>query len=254
MYSLWAAFGFLTRVPVGDPSKGGSRPVEISGAAPWFPVVGAVVGCLHGALWWALAGVAPPFVAAALSVAATLLVTGAFHHDGLADMADAFGGGWNVEQRLEIMRDSRLGTYGTASLSMALLIEVGSLASLAPELGAAAVAIAHVVGRALAVVTMKVARLGGDGLGASYARDLSLVGVVAAGVFCVGWVAAVVIAFDAIAVAPALVGAGLAAAAAAAVVALAYRKIGGITGDVLGAVVVVAFVAVMVAVAGAASA
>ena len=75
-------------------------------------------------------GVFSLLVAASLTVAFGLLVTGAFHHDGLADIADAFGGGWTVEQRFEILRDSRLGTYGTSALTMALLVEVASLSSL----------------------------------------------------------------------------------------------------------------------------
>ena len=99
--------------------------------AAWaFPIAGLVVG-LIGAIVYALAhriGL-PSWTAAALAVAATLLATGCLHEDGLADTADGFGGGKTREQKLEIMRDSRIGTYGVCALALSLLLRVGALAS-----------------------------------------------------------------------------------------------------------------------------
>ncbi len=239
---LRVAAGFLTRVPVGDVSARGASPVHLANAVPWFPVIGAGVGLVHAGVWRGSVEVLSPLVAASLATAVALLVTGAFHHDGLADIADAFGGGWNVEQRFEILKDSRLGTYGTAALAMALITEVATVASFEPSVGFRALIVAHAVSRAAALAAMVLAPMAGDGLGASYAQDLSVVRV-GFGI-AVGVVLAVVLS-PVLFVWP-LVGA---AVAALAVVALAVRKIGGVTGDVLGAVTVCAGVAALVATA-----
>jgi|AmaraimetFIIA100_FD_contig_51_2920588_length_1140_multi_4_in_0_out_0_1 adenosylcobinamide-GDP ribazoletransferase len=101
------------------------------GKAAWaFPVAGLAIGVI-GAAVYVLAhrlGL-PPWPAAALSVTATLVITGCLHEDGLADTADGFGGGTTREQKLEIMRDSRTGAYGVCALAMSLLLRVGALAS-----------------------------------------------------------------------------------------------------------------------------
>ena len=181
---LRVAVGFLTRIPVGDVAAGDPSRVRIAASVPWFPIVGAGIGLTVGGVWRGATEVVPPVLAAALAVAFALLITGAFHHDGLADIADAFGGGWTVEQRFEILQDSRLGTYGTASLCMALLIEVVALASLTPSQGFGALVAAHALGRSAALGAMMLAPMAGSGLGASYMKELStvwsLVGVAAA--------------------------------------------------------------------------
>ncbi len=238
--SLWVAIGFLTRIPVGDPSRGGTKPVRMAAAVPWFPVVGLFLGIVQGLIWRGLHEVTTPLLAAVLSVAALALLTGAFHHDGLADIADAFGGGWTVEQRMEILKDSRLGTYGTTALILAFGTEVAALASLDAVAGGQALLAAHVLGRGMAVAVMLVAPIGGDGLGASYMTELrTFTGSVAV-------VFALAIAIAALR-ATALIALPLAAAAAGLVTFLAIRKIGGVTGDVLGAIHVMAFLAVLVA-------
>jgi adenosylcobinamide-GDP ribazoletransferase len=163
-------------------------------------------------------------------VAIGLLITGAFHEDGLADVADAFGGGWTIERRLEILKDSRHGSYGVAALCSSMVVRVlclGSLPGPAAMFGAAVSA--HVIGRVAAVGLMGVAPLATHrGLGADYGqaatRTRTIVGMlsgIAFGAVAVGWW-----------VAP------LAGAAIVSIVAvrwLAMRKIGGISGDVLGA-------------------
>ena len=238
--SLWVAFGFLTRIPVGDPSRGGTKPVRMAAAVPWFPVVGMVIGVVQGLVWRGLNELTTPLLAAVLSVAVAALLTGAFHHDGLADIADAFGGGWTVEQRMEILKDSRLGTYGTTALIMAFGTEIAALASLGPAAGGRALLAAHVLGRGLAVAVMLVAPIGGDGLGASYMTELRRFTGTVAVCFAVAITVAALGADSITAIA-------LAAVAAAAVTLLAIRKIGGVTGDVLGAVHVMSFLAVLVA-------
>lgn len=236
---LRVAVGFLTRVPVGDVSRGDPASVRVADAVPWFPLVGALIGLVHGAAWRGLVEVLAPLPAAAVATAVALAITGAFHHDGLADMADAFGGGWTVEQRFEILKDSRLGTYGTAALAMALMIEVTAVAELSPNEGLWALVAAHAIGRAAAVITMMVAPVGGDGLGASYATELSKPAAMIGGAVAV---AVMVIASPVMPVWP-LVGA---AVATFAVMVLAVRKVGGFTGDVLGAITVAATVTCIV--------
>lgn len=237
---LRTAAGFLTRVPVDAPN-----PV-LSAAAPWFPVVGLVIGAAQGAVLVGASQVLPPLPAAVLAVAAAALITGAFHHDGLADMADAFGGGWDVEQRMAIMKDSRLGTYGTSALILAFATEISVLASVTPEQGFRAIIAAHTLSRAIAVAVMFRAPLAGDGMGAAYAADLPAVGAGAAMLF---GLAVTALAFTG----PwtAVIAVALAVLAAAAVVALAIRKIGGVTGDVLGAVQQLSSLAILLAAAGA---
>ena len=237
--SLRVAIGFLTRIPVGDPSRGGSREVNVGAAVPWFPIVGALIGTAQGSVWWLLAENANPLVAAAVSTTVAMLITGAFHHDGLADMADAFGGGWTIEQRMEILKDSRLGTYGTSALALALLLEVTALSTFEPWDGALALLAMHVLGRALAVTAMLGAPVAGDGLGAAYMSDIPR-GLALASVLAGSIGAGAALGSATWAIAPAIVS-------AVAVVALAYRKIGGVTGDVLGALTVVSGVTMLVA-------
>jgi adenosylcobinamide-GDP ribazoletransferase len=145
---LQASLVFCTRLPLlhATPIAGGA----IAKAAWAFPFAGLVVG-LVGAIVYALAhkfGL-PPWPGAALAVAATVLVTGALHEDGLADTADGFGGGATRERKLDIMRDSRIGTYGACALALSLLIRASALASLAdPRLVAAALIATHAAARA----------------------------------------------------------------------------------------------------------
>lgn len=242
LHDLRVAVGFLTRVPVGDVSYGGQRTINMASAVPWFAIVGASVGLAVGGTYFGLAQLVAPFVAAAIAVGLGLLVTGAFHHDGLADMADAFGGGWTVEQRFEILKDSRLGTYGTCALGIALLTEVGLLASLGPGDGLRALVAAHALGRTAAQAVMIVAPVAGDGLGAAYTQELSTlrVGVGAAiGLAIAATVSPVLVIWPVLG----------AVAASSVIVFLSIRKIGGVTGDVLGAIAVCASLAALFAVA-----
>ncbi|WP_052711642.1 adenosylcobinamide-GDP ribazoletransferase [Elstera litoralis] len=108
------ALMFLTRLPV--PINPAPEASEIAEAGDMFPLVGTLIGAATGAVFWGLSTLGlPPLVAAATALAAQLLLTGALHEDGLADMADGFGGGFTRARKLEIMRDSRLGTYGGAA-------------------------------------------------------------------------------------------------------------------------------------------
>ena len=238
-HSLWVAVGFLTRIPVGDVTRGGKTEVDMARAVPWFPVVGAGIGAISGGVYVLADEILNVRVAAAIAVGVALLVTGAFHHDGLADIADAFGGGWTIERRMEILKDSRLGTYGTAALCMALLSEVLAISELKGAEAFAAIVIAHSLGRAMALTAMLLAPAAGDGMGAEYMNRLSPVSVLSGLLFAVAITAFLSPVFP-------LAVIGVAAIPTIATVALAIRKIGGINGDVLGAVTVLGGLAVLV--------
>jgi adenosylcobinamide-GDP ribazoletransferase len=213
----------------------------LSRAAWAFPIAGIVIGLIAAAIYGFThhAGV-PAWPAAALSVAATLLVTGCLHEDGLADTADGFGGGATREQKLDIMRDSRIGTYGVCALIIALLLRVGVLASFFSSITAAwALLAAHAGARATMMAFMfLVPPARRDGLSA----DAGQPPIESAG-------AAVVLGFviAAICIGPAhaIVAVALLAAIVAVMAWLSRRQIGGQTGDVLGAVEQVSEIAIL---------
>lgn len=239
LHSLWVAVGFLTRISVGDVTRGGRVAVDMAKAVPWFPVVGLGIGAITGGVYLLADELLNVRVASALAVGVSLLITGAFHHDGLADIADAFGGGWNVEQRMEILKDSRLGTYGTAALCMAILTEVLAISELKGAEAFGAIVVAHSLGRAMALTAMILAPAVGDGMGAEYIQRLSPLSVVS------GILVAVIATAYFSPVFP-LVTIGVAAVPTIAVVVLAIRKIGGINGDVLGAITVLSGLATLI--------
>ncbi|MGN8554365.1 UNVERIFIED_CONTAM: adenosylcobinamide-GDP ribazoletransferase [Microbacterium sp. SLM126] len=151
------AVGYFTRVPLPQrlASWVGFAPHYLNAAARYFPLVGLLVG-LAGA---AVTGLAwqfwSPPVAIVLGMAATLLLTGAFHEDGLADCVDAFGGGYRREDELEIMHDSRVGAYGAIALVVALLLKWQLLVSVEDRADAglllAVLVAAHGASRAMAI-------------------------------------------------------------------------------------------------------
>lgn len=150
-WDLWrTAVMFLTRIPVGRSLPFGDELLQ--GSARYFPLVGLLVG-LFGALVYGLAVLLfPPAIAVLLSMVATVLLTGAFHEDGFADACDGFGGGWQREQVLAIMKDSRVGSYASIGLILLLAIKFSALEALdnAALVGPALV-IAHAISRLLAV-------------------------------------------------------------------------------------------------------
>jgi adenosylcobinamide-GDP ribazoletransferase len=183
--------------------------------------------------------IAPAGVAAAVAVTVGVLLTGAFHEDGLADTADALGA-WSREDALRILRDPRHGTFGVVAIVASLLIRVTAVASLAAWAPVAVLPAAHALSRAASVWALASARPATtDGLGAGLAgavgrRDAMWAAGVALVVGAVGlgvWVA------------PAAL---LTALGAAGVTALAVRRFGGITGDVLGAVQQVTEIVILV--------
>jgi adenosylcobinamide-GDP ribazoletransferase len=244
LHDCKVALTFLTRLPVRQPRVWPD--VDLAASVPLFPVVGALIGLAGGvgyalAVWLGL----PPLPAAALALAITIWLTGALHEDGLADVADGFGGGRTREDKLRIMRDPRIGSYGALALVLALLTRAGALAAVAAPwaVGAALITAGAVSRAALPAVmaTMPNARV--DGLGAGAGRPHPLR---AAAALLVG--ALIAVALLGHAAAAALLAA---AGGALAVALLAKRQIGGCTGDVLGAVQQLAEIGVLLGVVAA---
>jgi adenosylcobinamide-GDP ribazoletransferase len=228
-----AALALLTRLPATRLIDG--RPWPDAAATVWaYPLVGALIGAAGGAIFRlaAIAGM-PAGLAAVLSIAALLLLTGGYHDDGLADTVDAYGGGATVAQKLEIMRDSRIGAYGTMALIVAFALRGVALASLAPAPGAAALIAACGLGRgAIIVVLLRLQPARADGIAATLRQTPAA--VVIAGLILAAAAAGLLPLRMALLCVAGAVAAGLASAA------LARRQVGGYTGDILGATEVVA--------------
>jgi adenosylcobinamide-GDP ribazoletransferase len=122
---FFTALTFFTRIPCA--ALGRHSEHDLNHAAKYFPLVGVVVGSVAAAVFLLASRVLPAALAVLLSMAATLLLTGAFHEDGLSDTADGLGGGWDKKQMLTIMKDSRIGNYGAVALLIALLIKFEAL-------------------------------------------------------------------------------------------------------------------------------
>lgn len=224
------ALAFMTRLPV--PYRDGS----VARAGWAFPLAGAVVGWISGAvLWLSLAAGLPPAIAAILAVAASAMVTGALHEDGLADCCDGFWGGATPERRLEIMRDSRSGAFGVLGLILATALKVLAIAILAEFWGAQPVWMMliaiHACARAPLPGAMTVLTPAGKtGLAAMVGRPVGFVSVLAI-------LLAAGLAGAALNVTPLWMPAGLilvSVVAAVAVGLLARVKLRGINGDSLG--------------------
>ncbi len=216
-----------------------------------LPLAGAIIGAV-GALALAL-GLSlgfGPALSAALAVAAVVVATGAFHEDGLADTADGLWGGHTPERRLEIMRDSRIGSYGGAALILSLMLRAGALAVVAERAGAVGGAAALILLGALtrtAALNVMIALEPARTSGASYAVGRPLPRTVA-----IAWFACAVLALPVALWSPLPPGGvalafGAAALAALLATRLSRRLIGGYTGDVGGATQQIAEIAALLA-------
>lgn len=125
--AFWLAVGFLTRIPMLARIDYSQK--LMNQCSMYFPLVGLLLGALYAGLFALFSFAWGPLVSVLLVLCFHLFITGAFHEDGLADSVDALGGGYTVEKRLEIMKDSRIGTYGTVALVMALSLKAALLMS-----------------------------------------------------------------------------------------------------------------------------
>jgi adenosylcobinamide-GDP ribazoletransferase len=213
------ALAFLTRLPISTPED-----PSLNRAAPFFPLVGLLVGALAAATRAAAGEVLPPLPSTLLAITAAIILTGALHEDGLADVADAIGAHTTKARRLEILKDPRVGTFGALALILTVGLIASALAALDAEHAARAFIAAHVLSRAAILPVSRLlapAKPGGAGalLRASTPATLAAVALAAA---------------IAVAAGAAIALASAAAATLIAAVALKHT-LGGITGDGYGA-------------------
>lgn len=222
MTGFMDALGFLTVL-------GGPRPLSPA-AQRWFPVIGAIVGLVVGIVWWGAAHVLPAAPAAVMAVAADLLLTGMLHFDGLLDSADGLLPHLDRNRRLEVMREPTVGAFAVTVAALVILARWSGLTVLRPAplllIGL------WVASRSVAVVALnRLAPARPDGLATTFAAKgegaLGVLGLAVSGALAVTW--------DPLYGAVALLS-GLAAAGS--ILLLSVRRLGGITGDTLGAAIV----------------
>ena len=220
MRLLLGAVQFLTVIPV----PGSTAPAWR--AAALFPLVGGLIGAL-GAGLWLLAGALPVSLRALLVVLFWIWITGSLHEDGLADVADACRAGRSREQMLRIMKDSRVGVYGVVAVVASVLLRWQALAAITVAAVPSLIAV-MAISRASIALLARIAKPAGEGSGAAFCANVS--GAVT--LIAVAQAAAVA-AWSGLALGAALVG--LAALVVVATRFYFHRRLGGVTGDCLGA-------------------
>lgn len=149
---LLTALGFFTRIPI--PFNIAYSQENLNKCNRYFPLVGYIVGGIAAIVYWLSAQFLPSSLSILLSMAASVLTTGAFHEDGFADVCDAFGGGWTKEKILTIMKDSRVGAYGAIGIILLLFTKLESINSIPTQYIVLSIITAHVISRFMAVWTM----------------------------------------------------------------------------------------------------
>jgi adenosylcobinamide-GDP ribazoletransferase len=238
---LCVATQFLTRLPT--PRLREFDPSWLSQSARYFPLIGVLIGLVNLLIWWAASLRLPAAVAIGLMMAVSMLLTGAFHEDGFADACDGLGGGSSRERVLAIMKDSRIGAFGAIGLFLMLGLKWTTLAALPSALFVASVVASHMLSRWYAIgliAFLPYVREDADAKAKSFAGTLSVGSWILSG--ALGGLGLVPLTWAyARSGAPldwAALAAGAGAAAAIALATSLYlrRRIGGYTGDCLGAV------------------
>lgn len=226
MSPFFAAVRFLTVLPV--PGSLGAGEKDLARSVPYFPLVGVLIGVIVAALDYGLGRVFPGSVASVLTVIVLLAASGGFHLDGLADTADGFLSSRPRERMLEIMKDSRTGPMGVVAIVCVIALKIAALAAISSPLRIWAIFLAPVAGRSALVTMMAVlpyARKEGGICSIFRVNQYQAVWtgilLIALGVLVAGWMGALA---GVLSVAVTLLLAGH-----------TYRKIGGLTGDTLGA-------------------
>lgn len=244
--ALKVAVQFLTRLPV----PGGDQPAspdDLRRSVAFFPLVGTGIGLATATVAWGAGQLWPAWLAAVLALAVEARVTGGFHEDAVADFFDAFGGGWTRDDVLRILKDSRIGSFGSLALILAVLMRLGAIAHLAGPLLFVALAASAALGRWIVLILMallppppgqvSMARDVGQQLGWRHVAAGAL--LAAPGAFALAWVAPL--------------QAALAALLLVALVGYFYvylrRRLGGVTGDCLGCLCYLGQIAVLLAAA-----
>ena len=235
MNLLLLAFSFLTVLPVrlaGPPRQG-----DLGRAAAWYPLIGVMIGGLCALAGWGLRVIFSPLLAAGLTAGLWIGLSGGLHLDGLADSCDGLLNASSPERRLEIMKDPRLGTFGGIGLFLALVLKIAALQSLPAGSLWAALPLAGALGRWLLLPAGRQPLARPGGLGADFAAGIHPAVFIAASIPVLvlavlgGW--------------KALIAVGVCHALAWGIFGLARRRLGGVTGDVLGLTVECAEIATL---------
>ncbi|MES2538502.1 MAG: adenosylcobinamide-GDP ribazoletransferase [Pseudomonadota bacterium] len=231
---FFVALQFFTRLPI--PRWVGYAPHWLQPAARYFPAVGIVVGLVTAAVYAFSSFFWPQPVAVLLSTAAGIYLTGAFHEDGFADSCDGFGGGYTAERVLEIMKDSRIGAYGAIGIGLLLAFKCVVLSSLPPWSVVAALLVAHPLSRlASTALIWRLSYVRDAGKAKPLAQHMSTpefcIAASAASLFVLASGLAGWLPWQAL-----IAGTALTAVAALWLARFFVRRIGGFTGDCLGAV------------------
>ncbi|MFZ2555177.1 adenosylcobinamide-GDP ribazoletransferase [Psychrobacter urativorans] len=157
---ILVAIQFLTRIPI--PTFRKYDPQWLHQSSRYFPAVGLLIGILCAGVFWLVSLLFTPLVAAVTSTAFGIKLTGAFHEDGLADSCDGLGGGLTRERTLEIMKDSRLGTYGVLGLVSALLLKISLLAAMPLSVAIVSLIIGHTASRLFCISLLTLLPYGGE--------------------------------------------------------------------------------------------
>jgi adenosylcobinamide-GDP ribazoletransferase len=228
------AVRFMTILPVRSVS-GEIAPDWLTRCLKYSPLVGIGIGLASGLVLLIATELWNETIAAMLAVATSIALTGALHEDGFADTFDGFGGGFTVEKRLTIMKDSRIGTYGALALGLNVALRIGALAVLTPWQGMAALIAAHAAARSAPAWVMTRLSYSGDisAMKVAYAESRPRTDELQLGLI---FVLLAILPLTLIS-APAVAFGALLGVALAALLALwARRLIGGYTGDVLGGI------------------
>jgi adenosylcobinamide-GDP ribazoletransferase len=237
---FFVAVQFLTRLPV--PRFAAFDSTALSQSARYFPLVGALVGSANVLVWWLASLIFPSAVAIGLMMGASLLITGAFHEDGFADACDGFGGGNSPASILAIMKDSRVGAYGAMGIAMMLGLKWTILLNIPPQIFVLVVIAGHTYSRWCATALiwrLPYVRADAEAKSKTLANNLNGSDWLLSGALGIAALVCIMIIMGAETMkrsaGPLLLG--ILVSSAVAVLAGAYfkRRIGGYTGDCLGA-------------------
>ena len=152
MNTFLVALAFFTRIPVERYCRHSQD--ALNRCNRFFPIVGTIIGSIGAIIFWLSSLILPIDIAIILSMVATIMATGAFHEDGFADMCDGFGGGWTKEQIMSIMKDSRIGTYGTVAIVFLLGTKFALLRNANCNLIPLMLIVGHTLSRLMATFAM----------------------------------------------------------------------------------------------------
>jgi len=227
MKSLSIAFNLLTTLPVRAPDPW--NPGDSGRAAVWYPFVGLIIGGIVAAAYTLLGLRFSSFVTAALSLTLWAILTGGLHLDGLSDCCDGLLHASNPERRLEIMKDSHIGAFGSIGLCLALILKVSALASLPTGLAVPVILFAPSLGRWFIILAGFQPLARPDGMGADFASGLQKTTLV--------WGGLIPLALAIYLGIQGIIALVIASLGVMLILRFARARIGGVTGDVFGLVV-----------------